>query len=184
MNLLTKIESACRELSDHRAKLRKKFEARQKAVALAVAGFDSEIRELQTQCLLSRTAIELNLSVGRELFLKRKTLTFFGITVGFKKAQDTLNLPDDAILVDRIEKLLPAKQAETVLDRSVAIIKTAFKKLPWEILQKLGCSKTQGADSPVSSPMMTTSKPSSKNPSVIMARASRPQIHRRSDYDQ
>jgi hypothetical protein len=58
-------------------------------------------------------------------------------------------MPETTILVDRIEKLLPAKQAETVLDRSVSIIKTAFKKLPRELLQRLGCNIVSGADKPV-----------------------------------
>ncbi len=58
-------------------------------------------------------------------------------------------MPEDTILLDRIEKMLPAKQGETVLDRSVRIIKAAFKKLPGEVLQKLGCKITTGGDKAV-----------------------------------
>jgi hypothetical protein len=146
---LTLIETHCRALAAQRGQLRKKFEARQKAINNATRNFDAEIRALQNDCHHTRAALLASVSVGRDLFVKPKTREFAGITVGFVKAHDTLTLPDDALLVDRIERLLPAKQAETVLDRSVKIIKDAFKKLPRELLQQLGCSVVSGADKPV-----------------------------------
>jgi len=143
------IESNCRDLAELRGKLRKKFEAKQKAQLALDAEHNPGIRELQAQCGLTRAALLANLVAGRELFVKPKTREFHGITIGFEKERDSVTLPDDAILVDRIEKLLPAKQAETILDRSVKIIKAAFKKLPREILQKLGVQIVAGADKPV-----------------------------------
>jgi len=149
MNPIETISANCRDLAALRGRLRKKFEARQQAVNAAVAEFDRDIRDLQSQCALSRVAIQANLEASRQLFMKPKTREFAGIIVGFEKERDTLTLPPDEILVDRIEKLLPAKQAGTVLDRSVSIIRNAFKKLPREILQKLGCNLVAGADKPV-----------------------------------
>lgn len=143
------IEANCRDLADLRAKLRRKFEMKQKAQNALDSEHNPDIRELQERCNSARAAILANLAVGRELFLRPKTREFHGITVGFTKAQDKVEVPEEKILVDRIEKMLPAKQAETVLDRTVTVIKSAFKKLPWETLQKLGCSRVSGADKAV-----------------------------------
>jgi len=149
MNAMIVIEENCHQLAEVRGKLRKKFEAKQKAQMALDAEHNEAIRVLQMECNTARSTLMTNLGSGRELFKKPKSREFHGITVGFKKCQDKLTMPDETLLVDRIEKLLPAKQAETVLDRSVSIIKDAFKKLPREILQKLGCSVVSGADKPV-----------------------------------
>ena len=143
------IEENCRDLAEQRARLRKKFEARQKAVNEATRALDVEIRDVQGECNVTRAALLANLSVARALFVKPKTREFAGITVGFEKERDAITIPEETILVDRIEKLLPSKQAETVLDRTVIVIKAAFKKLPKEILQKLGCNIVSGADKAV-----------------------------------
>ena len=98
---------------------------------------------------MTRATLLSNLEAGREFFKKPKSRAFHGITVGFEKQRCSLLMPDESILVDRITKLLPAPQAESVLDRSVSLIKAAFKKLPRETLQKLGCSLMSGADRPI-----------------------------------
>jgi len=146
------IAENCRQLAEDRAKLRRKFEERQKTVRLATILLDKDIRELQGACAATRAVLVTNLETCRDLFKKPKTVEFSGIVVGFAKEQDAITMPENDILVDRIEKLLPAKQAETVLDRSVSIIKTAFKKLPRELLQRLGCNIVSGADKPVVRP--------------------------------
>lgn len=149
MNTIANIETQCRELSALREQLRHKFEARQKAVRLATAVHDDGIRALQDQCTARRDELIASLRAARDQFKQRKTLEFAGITVGFEKERDRLLLPPDDLLVDRIEKMLPATQADTILDRTVKVIKSAFKKLPPELLQKLGCSRVAGADQPV-----------------------------------
>jgi hypothetical protein len=141
------ISGYCHNLMEARLKLRKKYEAKQKAIAAINAEHDEAIRELQTECTTIRAGLISNLESSREFFKSPKSRVFYGITVGFKKGQDKVTLPtDETILVKRVETMLPAKQAETVLDRSVTIIKAAFKKLPRDLLQKLGCSIVTGAD--------------------------------------
>lgn len=149
MNLLAEIQTACRELSEHRAQLRRRHELRQKAVRVIDAEHAPELRRLQEKCSATRGALLSLLEQARAEFRKPKSREFHGITVGFEKSRDSILPPADDVLIDRIEKLLPPKQAETVLDRSVKIIKTAFKKLPREILQRLGCALVSGADLPV-----------------------------------
>jgi len=149
MNTLTIIEGNCKTLAEQRAHLRRRYEAKQKAILAVNAEHDETIRRLQADCTVTRAALLANLEAGRELFRKPKSFGFHGITVGFEKQRCTVTMPDEAILVDRIAKLLPAAQAETVLDRSVSLIKAAFKKLPRETLQWLGCSIVSGADRPV-----------------------------------
>jgi len=149
MQVMNIIEDNCRDLANSRARLRKLFEARQKAVNLATREYDANIRIIQNDCAASRASLLANLQTGRDLFVKPKTREFAGITVGFEKERDAITLPPEEILVDRIEKLLPAAQGKTLLDRSVSVIKAAFKKLPKDILQKLGCNIVSGADKAV-----------------------------------
>ena len=146
MKILTIIEDNCKTLAEQRAQLRRRYEAKQQAVLAVNAEHDEAIRRLQAECTVTRTALLAHLEAGRELFKKPKSRGFHGITVGFEKERCTVTMPEESILVDRIAKLLPAAQAETVLDRSVSLIKAAFKKLPRETLQKLGCSIVSGAD--------------------------------------
>ena len=146
MNSLLIIETNCRHLAVLRGQLRKKFETRQSAQNLLDAAHNPGIRELQEQCQTLRATLLDNLATGRELFVQRKTQEFHGITVGFEKERDCVTFPPEEILVDRIEKMLPAAQGKTLLDCTVKIIKSAFKKLPLETLQKLGCSVIKGGD--------------------------------------
>ena len=148
-NLLSIIEMNCAELAELRGRLRRRYEAKLKAVLAIEAEHDDAIRALQEDCTATRRSLLKNLEGGRELFRKPKSQTFHGITVGFEKARASVTMPDEGILVDRIEKLLPPAQAETVLSRSVTVIRNAFKKLPADVLQKLGCSIVTGADQPI-----------------------------------
>ncbi|MGA2243842.1 MAG: hypothetical protein ABSH48_02490 [Verrucomicrobiota bacterium] len=146
MQTLNLIQENCIQLAELRGRLRKKFEARQKAATAATISHDLDIRQLQAQCTAARDSLLANLTTARDLFNKPKTREFAGITVGFEKERDSVSLPPDEILVDRIEKMLPAAQSGTLLDRTVTVIKNAFKKLPGETLQRLGCSIVKGGD--------------------------------------
>ncbi len=148
-NVFTTIESNCAELAELRGKLRRRLELKQKAQNALDTEHNAALRELQEKCNATRAVILIQLGGARQEFLSPKTREFHGVTVGFKKSQDKLLCPADDILVKRIEQMVPAKIAETILDRSVTVIKNAFKKLPWETLQKLGCSKVSGADNAV-----------------------------------
>jgi hypothetical protein len=149
MNTLNIIEGNCKTLAEQRAHLRRRYEAKLKAMLAVNAEHDEAIRRLQAECTVTRAALLANLEAGRELFKKPKSRGFHGITVGFEKQRCTVTMPEESILVDRIAKLLPAAQAESVLDRSVSLIRAAFKKLPRETLQRLGCSVVSGADRPI-----------------------------------
>lgn len=148
-NHFTTIENNCRNLAALRRQLRKRFEARQQAQNQLDAAYNPGIRELQHQCHSLRNALMSDLSTGRDLFLERKTREFHGITVGFEKERDSLTLPPEEILVDRIEKMLPPAQGRTLLNSTVSVIKNAFKKLPTDTLQRLGCAIVRGADKTV-----------------------------------
>jgi hypothetical protein len=149
MQTLDRIQENCVELAELRSRLRRKFEARQLAATAAVAAYDQDIRQLQAQCTAARGSLLDHLGAARDLFNKPKTREFAGITVGFEKERDSVMLPPDELLVDRIEKMLPPAQSGTLLDRTVTVIRQAFKKLPTETLQRLGCSVVKGGDKAV-----------------------------------
>jgi hypothetical protein len=149
MNLFTEIETTCKTLSETRAALRRRHEARQRALRAADTEYSADLRRLQDRCAAARAALERLVEQARPEFIQPrqpKTREFHGIEVGFEKERDTLVLPPDDLLVARVEKMLPVQQAETLLDRSVRIIKVAFRKLPRDIHQKLGCNLVIGAD--------------------------------------
>ena len=145
-NSLSLIENRCRQLASLRGQLRQRFEARQSAQNLIAAQHNPGIRALQEQCQMAREELLACVAAGRDLFRQRKTQEFHGITVGFEKERDSLTLPPEELLVDRIEKMLPAAQSKTLLDYTVKVIKSAFKKLPEPTLQCLGCAVVRGAD--------------------------------------
>jgi len=145
-NPTQEIETTCKELSNLRAQLSRRYETRLSALRALDEQHSPEINRLQERCGALRASLENLVEQARPCFARPKTREYHGITVGFEKARDAIAMPDETILVGRIEKMLPAAQGETVLDRSVRIIKQAFKKLPRETLQKLGCSFIAGAD--------------------------------------
>jgi len=98
MQALNDIQTNCVQLAELRGRLRKKFEARQKAVTAAVATCDQDIRALQAQCSEARGALLVHLTAARDLFNKPKTREFAGITVGFEKERDSVTLPPDVEL--------------------------------------------------------------------------------------
>lgn len=147
--MIEQIKSTCQKLAEARAKLRRRYEEKQKAILAVNKAFDDDLHDLQLNCSQLRCSIVAFVETSRSEFTSPKTREFSGITVGFEKERDRVIPPDESVLVDRIEKMLPAKTAETLLDRSVSIIKNAFKKLPKDVLQKLGCSFVSGADKPV-----------------------------------
>ncbi|MDE2104377.1 MAG: hypothetical protein KGL39_44475 [Patescibacteria group bacterium] len=151
-NPFAEIASACTELAGLRGKLRTQFERRQKAVNAATAAYDGDIRQIQERCSATRTALEQLVGDARPEFLRprqAKTRIFAGIEVGFEKERDQTVWPEESVLVRNIETMLPAKSAETLLYRTVCVIKNAVKKLPAEIKQRLGIRTLTGADSVV-----------------------------------
>jgi len=146
MNTITDIETNCQKLAGQRGKLRRLFEARQKAINAICAQHDEEIRKIQGECTASRDELLAALEASRDLFKKPKSRTFHGITVGFEKGRDTVTIPDEKVVVGRIQTMLPAAQGKTLLVTETTIIKAAFKKLARDVLQKLGCSVVSGAD--------------------------------------
>jgi hypothetical protein len=147
--MLKEIEDLCKQLATERAALRRRHEAKEKEQRELNVKYDGGLRIVQGNCSALREQILAALEHCRADFKKPKSREFHGITVGFAKERDSVTLPEPAVLVDRIEKMLPAKVAETVLDRTVRIIKDAFKKLPVADLQKLGCSVVGGGDKAV-----------------------------------
>ena len=152
MTTIELIETQCAALAKSRAELRKLHEAKLRDQRLLDGRHNEGLRESQETCAELRATIETLVEQARPDFLKPKqpkTRTFCGIEVGFEKERDSLLKPEEGVLVKNIEQMLPAAQAKTLLDRTVTVIKNAFKKLPKETLQQLGCSVVSGHDKPV-----------------------------------
>lgn len=72
------------------------------------------------------------------LFEKPKTQVFHGIKVGYRKGSGKIEWEDDAVLVARIKKLLPAAQAELLIQTKEKPIAKALQDLDAGDLKRLG----------------------------------------------
>jgi hypothetical protein len=72
------------------------------------------------------------------LFGKPKTQIFHGVKVGYRKGSGKIEWEDDAVLVARIKKLLPAAQAELLIQTKEKPIAKALADLDAADLKRLG----------------------------------------------
>lgn len=142
---LKEIEDNCAHLARVRARAQRLMDAVERKRAAVLADHAAEIRDLAEELVASRGNLELAVQYGRQFFLKPKSQIFHGIEVGFEKERDTLQVPEDEVLIPRIETLLKAKAAGLI--RNVkSIVREAFKQLTTAEKQMLGCRVVRGAD--------------------------------------
>lgn len=82
---------------------------------------------------------------GKALFDRPKSRVFHGVRVGWRKGQDTVEMPADADLVPVIEIELP-ELAEALIDREPTVRKSAIKNLSDDELRRIGVRRVLGAE--------------------------------------
>lgn len=80
------------------------------------------------------------------LFDKPKTQIFHGVKVGYRKGTGKLEWEDDAALIARIKKLLPAAQAELLIQTKEKPIAKAIQDLDAADLKRLGITVEDTGD--------------------------------------
>jgi phage host-nuclease inhibitor protein Gam len=142
---LKEIEAKCATLASARKRAQKLMESVERQRAAILDEHAEAIRELADELNRSRQEVESAVKYGRQFFGKPKTLVFSGIEVGFEKERDKLEVPEDSILIPRIETMLRAK-ASTLIRTAKSIVAEAFKQLTPAEKQSLGCRTITGAD--------------------------------------
>ncbi|MBP5857262.1 hypothetical protein KAJ83_09600 [Marivibrio halodurans] len=105
------------------------------------------IREAAEQEAAAKKALTDEIDRNRSLFARPKSRTIYGVKLGLRKGQDTLELGDESALVARIDNQLPDR-VDQLVDTKRTIVRSAVKKLEKAVLQRLGVKYVQGADEP------------------------------------
>ena len=87
-----------------------------------------------------------------ELFARPKTRTVGAVRYGWKSGRPSLDIPDPARTIAKIEAL-PQGQSELLLRRTVSVHKPALLDLTTGDLRRLGVRQIPGADAPFAQPV-------------------------------
>lgn len=79
------------------------------------------------------------------LFVKPRSLAVDGVKAGYRKAEDTLDWDDDAVVAKRVLALLPA-QYDLLVRTQVSLVVDALGALDAEDLKRIGVRTITGAD--------------------------------------
>jgi hypothetical protein len=80
------------------------------------------------------------------LFVKPRSLAVDGVKAGYRKAEDTLDWDDDAVVAKRIMALLPT-QYDLLVRTQISLVADALAALDAADLQKIGVRTVTGVDS-------------------------------------
>lgn len=80
------------------------------------------------------------------LFVKPRSLAVDGVKAGYRKAEDTLDWDDDAVVAKRIAALLP-QQYDLLVRTQTSLVIDALAALDAEELKKIGVRTITGVDS-------------------------------------
>lgn len=105
------------------------------------------VRDLAAREAEAKQAVVDTIDRNRSLFKGPKSRSLYGVKVGVRKGQDTLELGDEDRLIDRIRNLLPTQERQ-LIKTNASVVKSALKQLSADVLQRLGVRYRAGADEP------------------------------------
>jgi GTP1/Obg family GTP-binding protein len=73
-----------------------------------------------------------------ELFVKPRTVVIAGVRVGYMKGRGRIEIDDEAAVIERIRRLLPAEQAELLIRVRESVDRNAVADLNVADLKRLG----------------------------------------------
>lgn len=85
------------------------------------------------------------LDASPHLFIKPRSLSVNGVRAGFRKQDDTLNWPDDGVVIARIKALIP-EQADLLIRSQESLVVDAVANLDSKTLRAIGVSQVSGVD--------------------------------------
>lgn len=107
------------------------------------------IRASAAQAADRKKALNDAVAGSQDIFQKPKTRVIHGVKVGFRKSEGKVMWDDEAKVVARIERLLPAEQAELLLRRETHVHKEGVYDLSVADLKRFGIEIVGAGDVPV-----------------------------------
>lgn len=149
---LTQIRDAAKMLADARRELEIRAKLQEEAIEAAVAPIIERHRagleaaaDLQAE---ASTALFRLLSAAPSLFpAGRRSIKVDTISAGYRKAEDTLDWPDDQTLIDRIADVCP-EMFPTLVRTEHSLVMDALTQLDAPLQRRLGIRRITGADNP------------------------------------
>ncbi|MEQ8605154.1 MAG: host-nuclease inhibitor Gam family protein [Marivibrio sp.] len=142
---LEEIENAAAHFAGAHDALRTYVDRVAEEVRAVHARHAATVRELAAKEAGAKQAVVDAVDRNRSLFKSPKSRSLYGVKVGVRKGQDTLELGDEDRLIDRIRNLLP-EQKDQLVKTNASVIRSALKKLSGDALQRLGVHYRAGAD--------------------------------------
>lgn len=153
MATLADIEQHTRRYADARAVLTGRVQALQAQIERLRAEHINGIRAAVREAADAHDALRGLVEAHPECFTKPKTLTISGIRVGYMKQKGQVVIEDEAAVIGRIRKLLPADQAELLIRVRESVHKPAVYDLTAGDLKRLGITVTADEDAVVIKPV-------------------------------
>jgi hypothetical protein len=110
------------------------------------------IKRALTQALAHKENLRSAIEAAPELFVKPRTVVFYGIKVGFAKGKGSIEITDKAKTVELIEKNLPGL-AEVLIKVKKSPIKKSIEALDAADLKKIGVTVEGSGDCVVIKPV-------------------------------
>lgn len=142
---------------EHIAQLAYEYSVAHEALADSVTALNSEIEALKRRNLASlrqrvRVAAEARASLAEairaapELFENPRMRVLAGVKLGIVKSRGKVEFDDEAAVIERIRRLVPAEQAELLIRVSERVHKPAVYDLSGTDLKRLGIRITDDGD--------------------------------------
>jgi len=138
MATLNQIDIATRRFADARGALAELARTLNEEVEQLKRKHLPEIKRVKDRAVQRQTELRTMIEESPELFVKPRTLTLHGVRIGFVKAKGRIEWDDEAAVIARIRKLLPADQAELLIRVKEAVHKQAVYDLAAGDLKRLG----------------------------------------------
>ena len=107
-----------------------------------------ELKRATTRAAERYEALYAAVCEAKSAFDKPKTRILHGIRVGYRKAQDSVQVLDSDNTCALIKKLLPEQQ-DVLISTSERPVMSALEQLEDDQLKRIGCRRVPGKDEPV-----------------------------------
>ncbi|SMF82866.1 hypothetical protein SAMN06265365_14813 [Tistlia consotensis] len=137
-------------------RLTKSYAAARDELADAVKETNSELERIKRQKIPllrrrtdaasnARAKLEAAIQESPQLFGRPKTLTLYGIRVGFQKGKGKIEISDPEVTIRLIRKHLP-DLVDSLVKVEEKPVKAALNNLSTAELRKIGCTVTEAGD--------------------------------------
>lgn len=145
---ITEIDQLARQYADAQMALDSLTNDLRAKIDHVVRAHWPDLRRHTTRAAERYEALYAAVSDAREVFEKPKTKILHGVRVGYRKAQDTIEVLNADNTVALIEKLLP-DQRDVLISTAKKPVMAGLVQLEDAQLKLIGCKRVPGTDEPI-----------------------------------